>query len=108
MTSVDRSTDAHDGSAPLRRALGELHSVQLSDAQLIACLQDALAESERAFDNLQGAVASSRRIGAAIGIVMSAMKVTEDDAFAVLSKISQRQNRKLRLVADDIVLTGTF
>ena len=43
-----------------------------------------------------------------IGIVMAISKVTEDDAFAVLAKISQRQNRKLRMVADDVVLTGTF
>ena len=78
------------------------------EAERIEQLQGELVELERSYQDLEGAVASARRIGAAIGIVMTIMKVTEADAFSMLVRISQRQNRKLRLVADDIVLTGDF
>ncbi len=56
--------------------------------------------------NLQHALASNRRIGTAIGILMSRHGILEDDAFARLRTVSQSTNRKLRDVADEVVLTG--
>lgn len=57
--------------------------------------------------HLEVALQSSRRIGAAIGIIMERDRVPEDEAFARLRKASQDTNRKLRDVAEQIVLTGT-
>ncbi len=52
---------------------------------------------------LRAALASSRRIPMAMGIVVRELDVDEDEAFNVLRRISQESNRKLRDVAEDIV-----
>ena len=39
---------------------------------------------------------------------MGNRKVTETEAFELLSRASQRRNRKLRDVADDVIDTGTI
>ena len=57
-------------------------------------------------DNLEIALAQSRDIGVAMGIVMATEKVTRDCAFDRLRTVSQNQNRKLHLVADDVIETG--
>ena len=44
----------------------------------------------------------------AIGILMERHRVTADDAFALLTAASQRENRKLRVLADRLVLTGSL
>ena len=66
----------------------------------------AVEKAETTADNLQVALASSREIGAAIGIVMAGLQVTQADAFAILRETSQSQNRKLKDIAAEIVLTG--
>ncbi len=38
---------------------------------------------------------------------MAKAVVTEEDAFLILRKASQNRNRKLRDLADELVLTGT-
>lgn len=108
VTTSFRPTSGNDDTAGPEPVGAHLHLVHLTETQRVAQLQEALEKRNREYDNLQGAIATSRRIGAAIGIVMAALKITEDQAFGVLTKISQRQNRKLRVIADDIVLTGTF
>ena len=57
-------------------------------------------------ENLNRALQTSRRIGAAIGILMASSKLTEEAAFELLTHVSQRTHRKLRDVADAVVLTG--
>ena len=57
-------------------------------------------------ENLTAALENSRRIGAAIGILMATRRTTEDGAFELLRQSSQRRHRKLREVADDVVFTG--
>jgi AmiR/NasT family two-component response regulator len=57
-------------------------------------------------EQLKEALGTSRLIGAAIGIVMANRRVDERGAFEVLRKASSHGNRKLRLVAEDVVLTG--
>lgn len=63
-------------------------------------------ELEHDVENLQIAVESNRHIGAAVGIVMARLQLQEDEAFAVLKRISQCTNTKLRDVATEIIETG--
>lgn len=52
---------------------------------------------------LQDALRSNRAIGVAIGLVMAAHDLSEEQGFfKMLRAISQNTNRKLALVADDI------
>ena len=59
-------------------------------------------------DNLALALQSSRQIAAAVGIVMVGLRCTYDEAFAAITVVSQRTHRKIRDLADEIVLTGTL
>src|SRR5215218_1205359 len=47
-------------------------------------------------------------IGQAKGILMERFKITADQAFDVLAKVSQDTNRKLYAVAEDLTRTGTL
>ncbi len=49
---------------------------------------------------------SNRLIGTAIGILMANDQNTYDDSFRLLRACSQRTNRKLRQVAEDVILAG--
>jgi ANTAR domain-containing protein/GAF domain-containing protein len=68
----------------------------------------ALVEAEDQATNLEAALESSRAIGMALGVLMSARKVTEEQAFAMLRMASQNLHRKLRAVAAEVVETGTL
>ena len=57
---------------------------------------------------LRQALESNRDIGAATGIVMSRFRLTRDQAFDALRTVSQRQHRKLRDVADEVLTSGTL
>ncbi len=59
-------------------------------------------------DHLCRALDSSRWIGAAVGIVMQQLHLTQSDAFEFLVSASQHLNIKLRDVAGDIVTTGNL
>jgi len=75
----------------------------------LACLRRfALDEAENRSADLEQALSSNRQIGAAIGILMASHKLTSDRAFALLRKASNDTNRRLRDVADDVVLTGSL
>jgi len=54
---------------------------------------------------LHMALDSNRRIGAAVGIVMISSNCTEEEAFEVLRRASQRLNVKLRDVAERVIET---
>jgi GAF domain-containing protein len=56
--------------------------------------------------NLQKALDSRAVIDQAKGILMERHKVTADQAFQVLARISMQTNRKLRDIADQLVMTG--
>jgi hypothetical protein len=76
------------------------------DKELITeLLTEGVVQREHA-DQLKEALASSRKIGAAIGIVMANRRITDEQAFEVLRRASQLANRKIRVLADDIVRTG--
>jgi AmiR/NasT family two-component response regulator len=42
----------------------------------------------------------------AVGILMCLLRVTDDQAFAVLCKHSQDRNLKVRDLAEDVIYTG--
>jgi AmiR/NasT family two-component response regulator len=67
-----------------------------------------LDDAESRAEDLQRALTSNRLIGTALGILMSSARITQDEAFARLRAASQTSNRKLRDVADEVVLTGAL
>jgi hypothetical protein len=66
--------------------------------------QSAMAiEYAQEIHNLQEAMRTRRTIGQAVGIVMERYKLTDERAFAFLTRLSQHRNIRLRLVAQEIV-----
>jgi GAF domain-containing protein len=61
------------------------------------------AESFELAQQLQQAMASRAVIEQAKGILMAAQRCSPDEAFAILVRASQNQNRKLRAIAAEIV-----
>jgi AmiR/NasT family two-component response regulator len=59
----------------------------------------------REIHNLQEAVRTRTTIGTAIGIVMERYRLSDDRAFAFLTRLSQDGNVKLRLVAERLIAT---
>ncbi len=76
------------------------------DREMILELQDAGVLHAEQVQHRQEALKTSRKIGAAIGLVMAKAVVTEEDAFLILRKASQNRNRKLRDLADELALAG--
>ncbi|MGY1825783.1 MULTISPECIES: ANTAR domain-containing protein [unclassified Blastococcus] len=74
----------------LRRALSDLETARAQAASLEAGLE------------------SNRRIGMAVGILMERHRLTSDQAFALLVDASQRQNLKLRELADRMTVSGSL
>jgi AmiR/NasT family two-component response regulator len=76
------------------------------DRELVAHLEaDGLIDRGR-IAHLEEALVTCRRIGAAMGILMASRKITDVEAFGLLRVASQDANRKLRNIADDVLLTG--
>ena len=57
-------------------------------------------------DNLQAALETRGVIDQAKGVLIERHKLTPDQAFQLLAQASMRTNRKLRDIADELVLTG--
>ena len=53
--------------------------------------------------NLERALGTSREIGKAVGLLMAAHKVDDDEAFELLRKTSQDLNIKLATLAEEVV-----
>jgi hypothetical protein len=77
-------------------------------AQQVSTLVTDAAYAEDRVADLERALASNRQIGAAVGILMQSRKLTQPEAFELLRRTSQNLNRKLRDVADEVVLTGAL
>jgi AmiR/NasT family two-component response regulator len=93
--------------AELAARIDELNQAAIVDQEIIAQLeQDGVIDRDK-IANMELALVTCRRIGAAMGILMASMKLTEDAAFDLLRTISQNTHRKLREVAESVVLTGT-
>lgn len=101
-----RTDEDDERSRDVRRRIAEVEGRLDVHEEMIAELQaEGLISSERA-THLEVALQTARMIGAAIGIVMTRHRVSEVGAFELLKKASQDSNRKLRLVAEEVVLTG--
>ena len=64
---------------------------------------DTLASTAETAENLRVAMASRAAIEQAKGIIMAHGGISPDEAFIMLVRASQRENRKLRDVAEDLV-----
>jgi GAF domain-containing protein len=60
------------------------------------------------FENVTSALLNRDVIGQAKGILMERFKITSDQAFAVLAKVSQDTNRKVSAIAEDLARTGVL
>lgn len=89
---ADRADAFTEASTEAAAILAAFASVAISNAKV----------SARAGQLAEG-MATNREIGAAVGILMATHKISSDEAFAVLSRASQRLNRKLRDIAAGIV-----
>lgn len=67
----------------------------------------AFADARR-ISNLEEALATRDVIGRAKGILMERYKITDQQAFLLLSSASSRTNTKLREVAEQLAATGTL
>lgn len=101
-----RASTSEETTAEQGHRITQLEVRAEIDRELIAQLQaDGLLAMEHAA-HLEEALRSARLIGTAMGIVMADQKLTEADAFTILKKASQRTNRKLRVLAEELVRTG--
>jgi AmiR/NasT family two-component response regulator len=66
----------------------------------------ALATATMKCANLKVGLASRREIGIALGIIMDRHKLSADQTFDLLRRISQRVHRKVRDIALDIAESG--
>jgi hypothetical protein len=73
------------------------------DEEMIAELQGEGVLSREHAAQMEEALRSSRRIGMAMGVVMASREVSEEVAFAILAKASSVTNRKLRIIANEVV-----
>jgi GAF domain-containing protein len=64
----------------------------------------ALARS-RLVDNLNVAVVNRTIIGQAEGILMERYNIDSDQAFSMLSRVSQAENRRLNAIAEELIRT---
>ena len=67
----------------------------------------AVADAQR-LEHAAIALVTRDVIGQAKGILMERFKITAEQAFDVLAKVSQDTNRKLHAVADELTRTGTL
>lgn len=92
-----------------QRAAFDQEAQQL--AMLLATHASAVVSKLAAEDKasqLQEALARSREIGVAMGVLMSAHRVTREQAFDMLRIASQNSHRKLRDIAIEVADTGTL
>ena len=66
---------------------------------------EAELQARRA-ETLEAALRSNRTVGVALGILMERHDLTADAAFQVLRRISSHSNRKLAVIAEELVTTG--
>ena len=84
---------------------GEVQAGQTFAAYAAVAVANAnsFASTAEMADNLRTAMASRATIEQAKGILMARGGITPDQAFEILVRASQRENRKLRDVATDLV-----
>lgn len=81
----------------------DLEARSVVDRELIAELQADGSLRQEHVAELETALASSRTIGAALGILMASRNIGQAEALSVLKETSQRTNTKLRELAETLV-----
>lgn len=71
-------------------------------------LEEQLRAAEELIAQLRLALESSRDIGAAVGVIMWSRRVTREEAFDLLREASMRRNRKVRVLALEVIETGVL
>jgi hypothetical protein len=99
---------ALDGAEQTCRVTGEMEPETVRQQGRILVLERQAAVDRDEIAQLHAALATSRSIGAAVGIVMAFRRVTQDEAFQILSRASQASHVKLRDLALDVVATGAL
>jgi AmiR/NasT family two-component response regulator len=72
------------------------------------CADDELTVARAKIANLELALVSARRIGMALGILMTRHGLTDQQAFERLRAASQTRRVKLRELAEQVIFTGTL
>lgn len=67
-----------------------------------------IAHHDDRAQQLERALHTSRRIGVALGILMTSRRVSLDEAWNLLSKTSQNNNLKLSVLAEHVLQTGSL
>jgi GAF domain-containing protein len=75
---------------------------------LLASHAAIAAADAQHLEHVSSALMNRDIIGQAKGILMERFKITSDQAFVVLAKVSQDSNRKLSAVAEDLARTGMW
>lgn len=85
-----------------------LEAAARTDQELIAHLEAEGIIDRDKITNFETALITARWIGAAMGVLMFSRHVTDEQAFDLLREASQRTHRKLRDIAEDVLLTGAL
>ena len=85
----------------------ERYPLESMEEYLLDALERLDASEVRA-DHLTTALAHSRTIGAAVGVLMATHKITQAEAFDRLREASMGQNRKLHVLAQEVVDRGVL
>ncbi len=109
--TAEKRADAADSradAAELRaddtqRQVDELRADIAVDRELISELQADGVVSREHTAQLERALATSRTIGAAVGILMASRHVDQDQALRVLKEASSRSNTPMRQLAETLV-----
>ncbi len=79
--------------------------------QILAVITAATLRADHHEDraaSLEHALRTSRRIGIALGVLITLCHVTVDDAWELLSRESMNRNIKVSTLAEHLIATGTF
>ena len=107
MLSLHLFTDTALGSLNLYSLRPrDFDPTDIEAARVIAAHASVVLAYARAEQNLWQAIDSRNLIGQAQGILMERFGLTPAKAFAVLRRYSQHHNRKLAVVAEELVSTG--
>lgn len=101
-----RADVSEEGAREHRTRIDALEEHLDVDREMILELQEQGVLSQEHVAQLEEALRSARKIGAALGLVMAEYKVDEMSAFRILSKASQDTNRKVRVLAEELVDSG--
>jgi GAF domain-containing protein len=96
--------------APVAAAFTDEHRQAVAQLAAYAAVAlanlDALQDARDQAANLRAAMESRAAIEQAKGILIERFKVTPDQAFRLLTAVSMNTNRKVRDLAEQLVLTG--